>query len=402
MNRPFSHTLVTGALLALATPGCSLILDPQIDEGGGPPPIEGTIDVGFLYVGPVGDHGWTKTHDDARLYLEENVDDVATHYSPTVAVSDAARVIDEFVARGDDVIVGTSYDFLVPIQAAALRHPDRRFLICSGFQTGPNLGSYFGRMELALYQAGVLAGRMTRGDRIGLVGPVVIPESVRHMNAFTRGVRSVNPDARVLVRWTYAWFDPEEETAATEELVAAGADVIFGQTDTPVPIQVSAELNALDEGPVYSIGYDNPDSCQFAPSRCLTSAYWNWGPMITRIVSEMRDGTWEPAEPIYEQMKPDPSESVVYLAPFDPTGPVPTAVRLEIEGLVSELTADSEESRHYPFRGPVEDNRGTTRVQSGAVPTDADLLNMCWFVEGIYELDGTTPAVVPAVCPGVR
>lgn len=390
-------------LLATAAAGCSLMYDPQIPMGDGPPPIEGTIDVGYLYVGPIGDHGWTKTHDDARLYLEENVPDVATHYAPSVAAADAASVIDDFVARGDDVIIGTSFDFLQAITNAALRYPDRRFLICSGFQTGPNLGSYFGRMELAIYQAGVLAGRMTRSGVIGLVGPVVIPESVRHINAFARGVRSVNPEARLIVRWTYSWFDPDEETDATNELVDAGADIIFGQTDTPVPIQVSATRMAMmDGGPVYSIGYDNADSCTFAPDRCLTSAYWNWGPMMTRIIESMRDGTWDPSEIIYDQMEPDRAESVVYLAPIDPSGPVPTSVRVEVETLVAELTRDTPESRYYPFRGPVLDNAGATRIPAGSVPDDDALLRMCWYTEGIYDLDGTTPAEVPAGCVGDR
>ena len=387
--------VLTMVLAAAALAGCSLLLDPQLDG------IEGTVDIGYLYVGPVGDHGWTKTHDDGRIALEMNLGDaVRTRYAPSVSAADAPEVIEEFIARGDDVIIGTSFDFLVPIQAAAANHPDRKFLICSGFQTSPNLGSYFGRMEQVMFQAGVLAGRMTRSDRIGVVGPVVIAETVRLTNAFAEGARSVNPDARVLIRWTYAWFDPEEETAATDELVASGADVILGQTDTPVPVMHSATLEALDGGPVYSIGYDNPDTCDFAPGRCLASAYWHWGPMVTEIISSMRDGSWEPSEPIYEQMQPDPQDSVVYLSPLDPAGPVPTAVRLEVEQLVATLTADTPEARYWPFRGPVRDTTGAVRIASGALPTDRDLLRMCWHVEGVYEVDGTTPAQVPNVCQG--
>lgn len=385
-----------GLLATSSLAGCSLLLDPELET------IEGTVDVGFLYVGPVGDHGWTKTHDDARKYLEANLQDVSTHFAPSVTAADAPRVIAEFIERGDDVIIGTSFDFLVPMQAAAANHPDRKFLICSGFQTAPNLGSYFGRMEQALFQAGVLAGRMTRSNRIGIVGPVVIPETVRINNAFVQGARSVNPDVRVLIRWTYAWFDPEEEKLATEELVDAGVDVIYGHTDTTIPVTHSATLEALDGGPVYSIGYDNPDTCEFAPGRCLTSAYWNWGPMITRLVRQMREGSWNPREVIYEQMKPDPQESVVYLAPIDPSGPVPAEVRLEVEQLVPTLTADTPEARYWPFRGPVRDSRGEVRIEAGQLPTDEDLLRMCWYVEGVYEMDGVTPGRVPAVCQGDR
>jgi basic membrane protein A and related proteins len=384
------------AIGSAALPACSLIVEPRVLDQG--PEV---LDIGFLYVGPVGDHGWSRTHDVGRMELEASVEGVTTHFAPSVAPSDAAARIDEFVARGDEVIVGTSFDFLVAIREASLRYPDTQFLICSGFETSPNLGSYFGRMEQVLFQAGVLAGRMTRTDRIGLVNPVVIPETVRHTNAFTRGVRSVNPAARVLVRWTGAWFDPAQEPVATEELIDAGVDVVFSQTDTTIPLTVSAEATAMDGGPVYSIGYDNPDSCSFAPDRCLASAYWNWGPVMIEIVESMQDGTYDPTTPIYQAMRPDPSESIVYLSPINETL-VPAAVRLEVEALVGALAQDTPEARYLPFRGPVIDTAGETRVASGELPDDEDLLSMCWFVEGTFELDGTTPAVVPAACPGER
>lgn len=390
-----SRSLLPLALpwLALA-PACSLVLEPQVIVDG----ASEVDQIGFLYVGPVGDHGWTRTHDVARLALEEAVPGLETHFAPSVAPADAPTRIDEFVARGDDVIVGTSFDFLVAVQAAALRYPDTRFLICSGFQTGPNLGSYFGRMEQVLYQAGVLAARMSRTRTIGLVNPVVIPETVRHVNAFTQGVRSVDPDARVLVRWTYAWFDPEAEATATNELIEAGADVLFSQTDTTTTIEISADATASDGGPVYSIGYDNPDSCSFAPERCLASAYWNWTPVLVDVVSAMREGTWDPSTPIYEAMRADPEDSLVYLSEVAPF--VPTAVRLEVEGLVGELAMETPEARYLPFRGPIRDTRGATRIAAGELPDDEVLLEMCWFVEGVMEIDGT-PARVPAGCPGV-
>lgn len=122
--------------------------------------------------------------------------------------------------------------------------------------------------------------------------------------------------------------------------------------------------------------------------------------MLTEIITAMRDGSWDPSDVIYEQMKPDPEESVIYLAPIDPAGPVPTSVRIEVEQMVSTLTSDTPEARYWPFRGPVRDTRGDMRIPAGSLPTDQDLLRMCWHVEGVYEADGTTPAIVPNVCQG--
>ncbi len=362
-----------------------------------PLPVD-PLQVGLLYVGPVGDHGWTKAHDDSRAYFLSQIPGSSAMFAPSVTASDAPMRIDEFVARGDTVIIGTSFDFLVPMQNAALRYPDVNFLLCSGFSTGPNLGSYFGRMYQVMYQAGQLAGRMTRTNRVGIVGPVVIPETVRHLNAFTRGVRSVNPDAHVMIRWAFAWFNPDEEAASANELLDAGVDVVFGHTDTTIPIE-TANARSTTENPVFTIGYDNPDSCNFAPETCIGSAYWNWGPLVTRLLRQMQEGTWRPDQIPWDQMLADPTSSTVYLNINDAN--VPSAVRIEVEGLVDDLSENSDRGRYLPFRGPVRDNTGTTRVADGLYPTDDQLLRMCWFVEGVYDTSDM-PAVVPSVCVGDR
>src|SRR5690606_200853 len=121
-----------------------------------------------------------------------------------------------------------------------------------------------------------------------------------------------NSEARVMIRWVFAWFDPEAEAAAADELVDAGVDIVFGHTDTTVPIE-TANTRSTEEVPIYTIGYDNPDSCHFAPETCLTSAYWNWGPIVTRLLREMMAGTWRPDRLPWEPMLADPQESTVYL-----------------------------------------------------------------------------------------
>ncbi len=396
--------IIALSTIALYASGCSVLLDPQLEEGQGK--IDGTIKAAFLYVGPVGDHGWTKAHDVSREYILNNVPDVQAEFTPTVAAADAEKVISDYVAGGSNVILATSFDFLNPVLSSAANNPDVNFLICSGFKTTPNLGSYFGRMYQVMYMAGVLAARTTKTKRVGIVGPVVIPETVRHINAFTRGVRSVDASIKVHVSWVKAWFNPPVETSAAQELVRAGADVIFGHTDTTIPIEVATATNTPSGDKVYAIGYDNPDSCRFdkgpdtfGEPRCLTSAFWNWGPMVTRELTKMREGTWNPKEElVWESMKSTKDASVAYLADIN-TDIVPSEDRLAVEQLIPQLAQETDQAKQLPFKGPVTDNNGTVRLQAGQSFTDNDLLRMCWFVEGVYDAEDNL-AVVPSECIG--
>lgn len=368
-----------------------------------PPPIPDPK-VGLLYVGPVGDHGWTLTHERSRQYFMENMEGVTSEFVPAVDTAAAPQRIDELIANGNNIIIGTSFDFLVPFLSKAPNNPDVNFLLCSGFESGPNLGSYFGRMYQVMYMMGVLAGRVTRNDRIGIVGPVVIPETVRHLNAFTRGARSVNPDVRVYIDWVEAWFDPPNEAASTQALLTqADVDIVFGFTDTTIPIELAATATTSTGDDVYVIGYDNRDSCTYTAEitpRCLTSAYWNWGPMVTRLLEDMRAGTWRPDELVWEQMKSTPELSSAYFSDLN-TDLVDTSVRTEVEGLIPRLTADTQEARMLPFEPPVLDVNGDVRLEVGEAFTDEDLLKMCWLVEGVYNVDGSR-GTVPANCVGDR
>lgn len=382
--------------LALVTSGCSLVLNPEVPDDS----IE-NLQVGMLYVGPVGDHGWTLTHELSRQYFTERIPGTVSDFEPSVDPADAETVMQRFIARGDNVIIGTSFDFTAPILATAANNPDVNFLLCSGFQSSPNLGSYFGRMYQVMFMMGVLAGRQTQNDKIGVVGPVIIPETVRHTAAFTLGVRSVNPDATVYIEWVGAWFDPPNEIAATNKLIdEAGVDIVFGHTDTTIPIETAcAEMNGLctrtttTGEPVYSLGYDNPDSCNFVPDRCLASAYWNWGPLVTRLLNDMKGGRWDPTEEPWDQLKGSPQDSTAHIAINAEL--VPGAVQIEVESLIAEMTPDSDAARMFPFRGGVRDANGMERYAPGTLPTDQDLLRMCWLVEGTKNVDGT-----PGVAPG--
>lgn len=350
----------------------------------------------FVYVGPVGDHGWTKAHDDGRLYLEEALPQVQTTYEPSVMPSDAVEVIQGHIDEGVNVVFTTSFDFLSQTQTAAANNPDVLFESCSGFVSAPNLGSYFGRMQQVWYLAGMVAGHMTTQDRIGSVGPVVLPETVRHLDAFVLGARKVNPDAVVRVEWIGAWYDIENEPVVTTTLLDWGADVIASETDTTIPGETVQNYTPDGSYPVWSIGYDNPDSCAVVGDRCLTSPYWNWGPLYTRFIQQMQAGTWDPYDIVWEQILVDKDKSTVYLA--DISTSVSSQARMEVEAELARI-ADPENVAE-PFVGPIYDNQGNMRLGDGEAMSDEDLLSMCWFVQGVVDENGD-PAQVPPGCGGV-
>lgn len=375
---------------------------PEDGSGDGIPLDE--IKAGFLYVGPVGDHGWSKTHDDGRLALEENLG-VATGYEPSVNPADANTVIDGMMADGYNVVFTTSFDYVSQTQQAAADYPDADFLSCSGGVSADNLSSYMARMYQPMYLAGMVAGGMTSTNRLGMVVSVPIPEIARHINAFTLGAREINPEVVVEVKWINDWFDADLETAYTNELIARGADVITNQTDTTIPIETAVgQVATYDDGsgavetPVYTIGYDNPDSCAQADENCLTSAYWNWGPMYTSLVTQISDGTWDPSNILWEQMQSTPELSAVSLSDYSTV--VPGALRLAVDDKIPELAAA--DGSHLPFVGPIKDSGGGSRVASGDTLSDEELNRMCWLVEGVVSNDGSgdEPAVVPSGCDG--
>ncbi len=353
---------------------------------------------GFIYPGPIGDHGWSKSHDDGRLYLEEELG-IPTVYHELVLPADTNSLVDQMVAEGTNIVFTTSFDYVSQTQQAASEHPDEYFLSCSGGVHGQNLSSYFGRMYQPIYLAGYLAGKMTCTNRIGVPQALSIPETVRHLDAFTLGVKAANPDAVVDTRWVLAWFDPEGEPAATQELIDAGADVILTATDSTFPVEVVEGQNVDCNGnssPVWSIGYDNIDGCNAGPERCLTSAYWNWGPLYVELVSEIADGAFDATDIEWRPMTTR-SDSVVGLA--DLTSRVPANVRTEVAELKQAVVAGSTQ---FPFIGPITDVHGSLRVDDGVEMDDDQLNRICWLVDGIVssETGEDLPGYVPPGCGG--
>ncbi|WP_139902115.1 BMP family ABC transporter substrate-binding protein [Clostridium thermarum] len=331
------------------------------------------LKVGFLYVGPVGDGGYTYAHDQGRLYLQEKLGDKvdATIIKESVKEDDAEvlQVCEEMINNGVKVIFGTSYGFMNGMKKAAENHPDVKFLHCSGYEMAENMSNYFGRDYQVRYLSGIVAGMKTKANKIGYVAAFPIPECVRGINAFTLGVRSVNPDAVVKVTWTNTWYDPVKEKEAAKALLDDGVDIIAQHQDTTGPQQ------AAEEKGVWSIGY-NSDMSAAAPNAYMTAPIWNWGPYYVDQVQKILDGTWK-AESYWGAIDADDSKSIIYLAPLTKNAPEGA------QEAVDKAKADIISGKNKVFVGPLKDNTGALKVAEGVEMTDEEMLSFDWFVEGV-------------------
>lgn len=352
----FLLTLVLA--VALVAAGC----------GGGDAQQQGEekTKVAFMYVGPVGDGGWSYAHDEGRQYLESQLNNVETTYIESVPEdATAEQVLTQLAADGNKIIFSTSFGFMDYTIKVAQKYPDVVFLHCSGYKTADNVGTYFGRMYQSRYLTGIAAGQATESNLIGYVAAYDIPEVIRGINAFTLGVRSVNPEAKVKVIWTNTWYDPAKEKDAAKVLLDAGADVITQHQDTPGPQQAAQERGKL------GIGY-NSDMSAFAPSAVMTSAVWNWGPYYVDTVKAVLDGTWESNE-YWGPM----SDDIVGLAPYGPM------VTDELKQLIEDEKEKIMSGSWDVFYGPIMNQQGELVVAEGESMTDQEMLDMMWFVQGV-------------------
>ena len=324
--------------------------------------------VGFVYVSPIGDAGYSYAHDVGRQAVEA-MDGVTTSYVESVPEGpDSERVILNMARKGYDVIFATSFGYMDPMLKVAKQFPKTAFLHCSGFKMADNMSNYFGRIYQARYLSGIVAGSMTKSNVIGYAAAFPIPEVIRGINAFTLGAQSVNPDVTVRVVWTKTWYDPATEKEAAKSLLDVGADVIAQHQDSPGPQEAAQEKG------VYSIGY-NSDMSAFAPKSHMTAPVWNWGPYYTKVVEQVRNGTWK-AESAWPGLK----EGIVDLATFGPMVPQ------NIQDKVNKEKADIIAGKKI-FTGPIKDQKGVVKIASGKAAPDGELLGMTWFVEGVV---GTT------------
>ena len=252
-----------------------------------PAPAPEPLKAAWVYVGPVGDAGWTFAHDQGRKAVEaEFGDKVATTFVEKVPEgADAERVIRDLAAQGNKIIFATSFGFMEPMLKVAAEFPDVKFEHATGYKTADNMRLYDAKFFEDAYLAGVIAGKMTKTNTLGFVASFPIPEVLRNINAFTLGAQSVNPKVKTKVVWVNTWFDPPKESDAAQSLINGGADVLLQNTDSTAVLQ-TAEKNGK-----YAFGWDS-DMSAFAPKAHLASCVVDWGPYYKKAIKDVMDGTW--------------------------------------------------------------------------------------------------------------
>ena len=260
-----------------------------------PTVMEGMTNVAFVYVGPIGDGGWTYAHNQGREYIEANGDNIHTAYLESIPEgADAERVIRSLARQGFDVVFTTSFGYMDPTGTVAEEFPDTVFIHVTGQKKNDtNFGNIMGAIEEMKYLAGMVAGAKAAEDgsnRVGIIAPFPIAEVIRLSNAAALGMRETCPECEMDIRWIFTWFDPVLEREAAESLLDEGATVIITGADTPGPVQAAGDRGAT------GIAYDSDNACAGLEDVCLGVPYWNWGPLYLDIVESVAAGTWTPKD----------------------------------------------------------------------------------------------------------
>jgi basic membrane protein A len=328
--------------------------------------------VAFVYVGPITDGGWTYEQDQGRVYLEKMIPNVETTYVENVpeTAADAEKVITDLAQKGNKIIFTTSFGYMDPTINVAKKFPNVLFEHATGYKTAANVSTYQVRQYQARYLAGIIAGKMTKTNILGYVVPFPIPEVIGGVNAVTLGAQSVNPNIKVKVVWVNSWYDPAAESSAAQSLLNAGADIILQHQDSP------AALQAAEKAGKFGIGNDAPmDS--YAPKAYLTSPTWNWGLYFVDRVKAAMDGSWKTSQ-YFGGFK----EGVVDLAPIS------SLVPADIKTLVDQKKKAILSGELDVYAGPIKDQTGAIKIPAGSKASDADILSMNYFVQGV---EGTIP-----------
>jgi simple sugar transport system substrate-binding protein len=324
------------------------------------------LKVGFVYVSPIGEAGWTWQQDLGRKEMERQLGDrVKTQYVEDVPESaDAERVIRDLAQQGNKLIFTTSFGFMNPTLKVAKQFPDVKFVHSTGYKTAANVATTNARFYEARYLSGIIAGKMTKSNVAGYVGAFPIPEVLQGINAFTRGMRSVNPKAEVRVIWVNSWFDPGKERDAALALIGQGADIVTHHTDSTATVQ------AAEEKGKYAIAYHS-DMKKFGPNAQLAAVTHHWGEYFTKEARDVLDGTWK-SDSTWGGIK----QGMAALESFG------SAVPDDLKKLVGEKQAEIVAGTLSPFTGPLKDNQGKVQLETGVLD-DAGLNKMNYYVEGV-------------------
>ncbi|NOD64258.1 MULTISPECIES: BMP family ABC transporter substrate-binding protein [unclassified Ruegeria] len=329
--------------------------------------------VGFVYVGPVGDGGWTYEHNKGRLAVEDHFGDkVETVFVESVPEGpDAERVMTQMALEGADLIFTTSFGYMDPTINVAKKFPNVKFEHATGYKTADNVSVYSARFYEGRAVQGHIAGNMTKSNIIGYIGSYPIPEVIRGINSAYIHAKKVNPDVEFKIVWAYTWFDPAKEADAATVLIEQGADVILQHTDSTAP-----QAAAQEAGNVVTFGQAS-DMSEYAPFPRVSSIIDDWAPYYIARTQAVMDGTWESAN-TWDGIR----EGMVAI------GEISDAVPADVKEEALALKAAMAAGEYHPFTGPLKKQDGSDWLAEGEVADDGTLAGMNFYVEG---LEGEIP-----------
>ena len=327
------------------------------------------LKVGFIYLGPVGDLGWTYQHDLARqAMVKELGDKVETTYLENVPEGpDAERAIEQLVRAGNKLIFTTSFGYMDPTLKVAKKYPDVHFEHCGGYKRADNMGNYASRWYQGRFIQGQIAAKMSKAGVLGYIGSFPIPEVISGINATMIGAQTVNPNIKVKIIWANSWFDPGKEADAAKALLDQGADIIMQHTDSPAAMQIASERGKL------AFGQDS-EMIKFGPKSQLTSIMDTWAPYYISRVKAQLDGTWKP-----DEAWGGLDTKMFEMAPY-------TNMPDDVKKMAEETQAAITDGKLLPFKCPVMDQDGkAVECKGGEGLADPQILGMNFYVKGIDD-----------------
>jgi basic membrane protein A and related proteins len=354
------HRLLTAAAMALMLSVAALNFGATAAD---------KLKIGFIYLGPIGDFGWTYQHEVGRQALVKALGDkVETTYLENVNEGpDAERSIEQLVRAGNKLIFTTSFGYMEPTLKVAKKYPQAFFEHATGFKRAPNMSTYAGRWYEARYIQGVIAAKMSKTGVLGYIVSFPIPEVVSGINATMLGAQTVNPNIKVKIIWVNTWFDPGKEADAAKALVDQGADVLMQHTDSPAAMQIASQRGVL------AFGQDS-DMIKFGPKSQLTAIVDNWGPYYVQRTKDVLAGTWKSTD-TWGGLNSD----LVIMAPY-------TNMPDDVNALAMKTEADIKAGTLHPFKCPVTAQDGSTvECKGGSHLADGQILSMNYYVKGIDD-----------------
>ncbi len=331
-------------------------------------PANTKLKVGFITVGPVNDAGYNASHKASQVYaakvLADRIETTLIENIPEGA--DVERVMEHLISQGYSMLFPTSFGYLDPTLRVAKKHPEITFMHCGGFKNAPNVGTYFAYLDEPFYLSGMVAGKMTKSNKLGFVAAHPIPNILREINAFTLGAQSLNPEVSVHVVWTNSWSDPAKEAEAANSLVDSGIDVLAVHQDSPISVVQTGETRG-----VFVVGC-HMDLSSYAAKGWLTGAEWNWGKIVVQSIRDKLNGTWKNT-----MIRGGLKEGYVKLSSFGPR--VPPELQKEVLAVRDQI----KNGTFKVFSGLIRDRDGQVRLEEGQTAGFDFLEKMDWFVTGV-------------------